>query len=572
MAKLVPDGWRELDADGAGAAAERERATLTLLERALPDAYTVYHGVHWTRLDQGFSIYGDIDFVIVNAAGDLLAIEQRSGFLEEGAHGLVTRHRGRDRNVAVGIARSRHALQTRLAARLEARREVHGGERTHRQADVLPGIEYLLYCPDHFVRNAHTAGIEPARIVDAAARDTLVARIQSILPRGEHAARAAEVHRFLRDEIKLEADVSARLGLARERVTRVAGGLAQWARSLEFTPYRLRVVGTAGSGKTQLALAEYRAAIDAGRRPLYVCFNRPLADHLARIAPDGGLACTFHHLCERVLSEHGERADYTRADAFDAMIARAGELDVTATLRFDTVIVDEGQDFSPEWATQLWRHAGDDARLIWLEDPMQNLYARAPIDLPGWVTMRARSNFRSPRPVVRMLQTLLESVSPGAEHIEAASPFDADEVEFLVHDAAHPLTQRVKEAIRLCFAAGFRTEDVAIVSWRGREQSELLRHDRLGANALRSFTGQYDLLGQPEYSEGDVLIESVYRFKGQSAPAVILAEVDFETLDERALRKLFVGATRAMMKLVLVLSERAGRQLAERLGRAGEGP
>jgi hypothetical protein len=38
VAKLVPDGWRELDADGAGAAAERERATLTLLERALPDS------------------------------------------------------------------------------------------------------------------------------------------------------------------------------------------------------------------------------------------------------------------------------------------------------------------------------------------------------------------------------------------------------------------------------------------------------------------------------------------------------------------------------------------------------
>ncbi|HEY9194529.1 MAG TPA: ATP-dependent helicase [Methyloversatilis sp.] len=547
MAKVVPDGWRELDASGA---AERELATLTLFERGLPAAYTVYHGVHWTRLDHGFSIYGDIDFVVVNAAGDLLAIEQRSGFLEEGEHGLVTRHKGRSRNVAVGIARSRHALQTRLAARL--------GIGPDEQA---PRVEYLLYCPDHFVRQAHTAGIEPERIVDAAVRDKLVPRIQAILPPGEPAARAHEVHRFLRDEIKLEADVSARLGMARERVTRVAGGLTQWARSLDFAPYRLRVVGTAGSGKTQLALAEYRAAIDAGRRPLYVCFNRPLADHLAAIAPEGGMACTFHHLCERVLAAHGERPDYARADAFDAMIARAGELEVPPDLRFDTLIVDEGQDFSPDWATQLWRHAGDDARRIWLEDPMQNLYARAPIDLPGWVTLRARSNFRSPRPVVRMLQALL----PEAEHIEAASPFEADEVELLVYDAEHTLTQRVKEAIRLCFAAGFHAGDVAIISWRGREQSELLRHDRLGANALRSFTGQYDLLGQPEYSGGDVLIESVYRFKGQSAPAVILAEVDFDTLDERALRKLFVGATRAMMKLVLVLSERAAVQLRARL-------
>lgn len=547
MAKVIPDGWRELAAGEAGGAAERELATLALLERGLPAAYTVYHGVHWTRLDEGgFSIYGDIDFVVVNAAGELLAIEQRSGFLEEGPHGLSSRRRGRDRNVAVGIARSRTALQARLAARL-------GGP--------APRIEYLLYCPDYFVRQAHTAGIEPERIVDAAVRDQLIPRIRAILPPGEHSGHAPEVHRFLRDEIKLEPDVAARLGIARERITRVAGGLSQWARALDFDPYRLRVVGTAGSGKTQLALAEYSAAIAAGRRPLYVCFNRPLADHLAHIAPEGGMACTFHHLCERVLAAHGERPDYAKPDAFDALIARAGELDVPDDLRFDSIIVDEGQDFSADWAQQLWRHADDDARRIWLEDPMQNLYARPPIELPGWVTLRAHSNFRSPRPVVRMLQALL----PAAEHIEAASPFEADEVELLSYDAAHPLTTRVKEAIRLCFAAGFHAQDVAIISWRGREQSELLRHDRLGANALRSFTGQYDLLGQPEYSGGEVLIESVYRFKGQSAPAVVLAEIDFETLDERTLRKLFVGATRAMMKLVLVASERAAAQLRDKL-------
>lgn len=548
MAKVIPDGWRELAAGEAGGAAERELATLALLERGLPAAYTVYHGVHWTRLDEGgFSIYGDIDFVVVSAAGELLAIEQRSGFLEEGPQGLSSRRRGRDRNVAVGIARSRTALQARLAARL-------GGP--------APRIEYLLYCPDYFVRQAHTAGIEPERIVDAAVRDQLIPRIRAILPPGEHSGHAPEVHRFLRDEIKLEPDVAARLGIARERITRVAGGLSQWARALDFDPYRLRVVGTAGSGKTQLALAEYSAAIAAGRRPLYVCFNRPLADHLAHIAPEGGLACTFHHLCERVLAAHGERPDYAKPDAFDALIARAGELEVPDDLRFDSIIVDEGQDFSADWAQLLWRHADDDARRIWLEDPMQNLYARPPIELPGWVTLRAHSNFRSPRPVVRMLQALL----PAAEHIEAASPFDADEVELLAYDTAHPLTTRVKEAIRLCFAAGFHAQDVAIISWRGREQSELLRHDRLGANALRSFTGQYDLLGQPEYSGGEVLIESVYRFKGQSAPAVILAEIDFETLDERTLRKLFVGATRAMMKLVLVASERAAAQLRDKLG------
>ena len=36
-----------------------------------------------------------------------------------------------------------------------------------------------------------------------------------------------------------------------------------------------------------------------------------------------------------------------------------------------------------------------------------------------------------------------------------------------------------------------------------------------------------------------------------------MSEIDFETLDETARRKLFVGATRATLHLVLVMSERA---------------
>lgn len=59
MARVIPDGWRDLEATGA---AGREIETLELLARSLPDAYTVYHAVHWTNLERGFSVYGEIDF------------------------------------------------------------------------------------------------------------------------------------------------------------------------------------------------------------------------------------------------------------------------------------------------------------------------------------------------------------------------------------------------------------------------------------------------------------------------------------------------------------------------------
>lgn len=543
MAHILPDGWRELAATGA---AQREIETLTLLAEALPDDYTVYHAVHWTNLERGYSVFGEIDFIVMNRAGNLLVIEQKSGFLDETPEGLVKRYPGRSKSVVAQLARNVDALHSKLNARPNA---------------PFARFDYLFYCPDYQVKQPHTAGLTPERIVDARRRDELPAIIRSVLPAGEPGPEAAKVHRFLCDVIQLETDVSALIGRARNMVGRISGGLAHWARQLEFSPFHLRVTGTAGSGKTQLALAEFRATLDTGGRPLYLCFNRPLADHFRAIAPEGGLVATFHAFCQQRLRAAGQAPDFSRPGAFDKLIEDAAQLPVDDGYRFDTVIVDEGQDFSEAWRDLAFRHAMPGARLIWLEDPMQNLYAREPVPLPGWVGLHSFANFRCPRPVVRMLQSVLPLDVP----IEAASPLDAGEVEILTYSDDASLLQGVKEGIRLCYSAGFRKEDVAVVTYSGRNNSRLLTYDRIGPHAMRRFTGRYDLLGAPVFSEGDVLIESVYRFKGQAAPAIVFAEVDFETLDDQAVRKLFVGATRAMMKLVLVISEQAAEKMLERM-------
>ena len=544
MARIIPDGWRELAVTGA---AQREIETLAILADGLPDDYTVYHAVHWTGIDGRYAIYGEIDFAVVSLAGDLLLIEQKSGFLDETADGLVKQYPGKSKSVPVQISRMLSQLRGKLAVRGD-----------------IPSVhtDALLYCPDYTVRNPETAGLVPARIVDASRSAQLCQIIARLLPPGEKTLATAKVHAFLRNLIQLDTDVSALMGQARQIVTRVSGGLAHWARRLEFEPFRLRINGTAGSGKTQLALAEFRATLDAGKRPLYVCFNRPLADHFSTIAPAGGLACTYHQLCDQRLRDAGEMPDFSIPNAFERLHKRAAELPVSAAFLFDTLIVDEGQDISEPWRDFIFRHARPEARMLWLEDPLQNLYGRPPTPLPGWVTLRAQSNYRSPRPIVELLRRLL----PGGLEIEAASPIAADEIEFLDYADTQSMFARVKEAIRLCYSAGFRKHDVAIVSYHGREQSQLLTLDRLGQTSLRHFTGEYDLFGQPVYTPGDVLVESVYRFKGQAAPAVILTEIDFDVLDDKAARKLFVGATRSAMKLVLILHQKSAARLLERLG------
>ena len=337
MARIIPDGWRELSVTGA---AQREIETLGLLEAGLPDDYAVYHAVHWTAMDGRYAIYGEVDFAVVNRAGDLLLIEQKSGFLQESDEGLVKQYPGKSKNVVVQISRMVSNLRGKLAVRGD-----------------IPSVhtDALLYCPDYTVHSPETAGIVPERIVDASRRDQLSTVIQRLLPAREETAATAKIHAFLRDLIQLDTDVSALMGHARNMVTRVSGGLAHWARRLDFAPFRLRVTGTAGSGKTQLALAEYRATIEAGKRPLYVCFNRPLADHFNRIAPSGGLVCTYHQLCDQRVRHAGETPDFTLPDAFEQLQKRAAELPIAAAFLFDTIIVDEGQDISEKWRDFIFR-------------------------------------------------------------------------------------------------------------------------------------------------------------------------------------------------------------------------
>lgn len=544
MAHVHPAGWREVAVTGA---AQREIETLTLLAAALPDAYTIYHGVHWTNVDKGFSAYGEIDFIVVAPNGRILLIEQKSGFLTETEEGLAKKYPGMDKPKLV----KNQLMRTITALR----------QRFTKEGEPLL-IDYLLFCPDYQVKNIALAGIDTARIVDARKKDKLSALVQQILPVSEISPQRERVLRFFGDVLQLLPDPSAMIGQATALVTRLSGGLASWARQLEFTPFRLRVVGTAGSGKTQLALAEFTAALAAGKRPLYVSFNRPLADHVQRLVPAGGLVASFHQLCDLYGREQGMQPDYRDPAVWQALTDRLALGTLAPAWQFDVLIVDEGQDFSESWRDALLRLLKPEGRAIWLEDPTQNLYGRAPVALPGWVTLHATINYRSPHQIVELLGNL----APTGLRIEAGSPFAGADIDVLTYPGGDSmqLFSQTRQAITRCLAAGFTRSDMAIVSFRGRDNSALLNLDALGAHSLKSFDGSYDLFGNPVFRDGDILTESVYRFKGQSAPAVIFTEIDFEVLDEKSFRKLFVGMTRARLKLVLVMADRVARNLLEK--------
>lgn len=542
MAKVIPSNWQSIKAFGAF---QRELETLDRLASKLPDEYTVFHGVHWSRVEQTHSIFGEIDFAVLTPGGRVLLIEQKAGFLDETEGGLVKHYGAAEKKVASQLNRNVQGLQGRFSQ--------HGG-------DKLP-VDYLFYCPDYIVKRPDIAGIDPARIVDANRKEQLPALIRSILPLDEPAPLAERVMAFLGQELSLVPEIGAIAREVEALHTRLSGGLAVWGRKIHCNPFRVRIVGTAGSGKSQLALAALNDAVAAGRRALYVCYNRPLADHMALIAPRGVEVATYHQLCDRILRSLGTTIDFTQSDAFPRLESTFASLPPPETWMFDELIVDEGQDFRPEWLPNLIRLLKPEGRAWWLEDPMQNLYGRTKMDLPGWVELHSDTNYRSPQDILASLRQL--ALVPSS--VEAGSPLDGSEMEILTYADTRGMIDQTKKALTQGLTAGFKRPQMAIVTWRGREHSHLLGFDQIGPHKLKSFTGQYDLLGNPIFGEGDILTETVYRFKGQAAPYVVFTEIDFDAYDESTMRKLFVGATRATMKLTLVMSDRAAGILMDRV-------
>lgn len=542
MAKIIPANWQTIEAIGAF---QREIETLGRLATELPDDYTVFHGVHWTRVDHGASIFGEIDFAVVTPGGKLLLIEQKSGFLDETPGGLVKNYGSAEKKVANQINRNVQGLQSRFA----------------KQTGQKLAVDYLFYCPDYTVKQPDIAGLDPSRIIDAQKKAHLPAFIRGILPLDEANPLADRLKAFLGQELSLVPEIGAIAHQVDALHTRLSGGLAVWGRKIHCNPFRVRIVGTAGSGKSQLALAALNDAVAAGRRALYVCYNRPLADHMALVVPAGTMVATFHQFCDRILRAGGTAIDFTQPGAFGRLETGFAELTVPADWTFDELIIDEGQDFKSEWLPMLMRLLRPEGRAWWLEDPMQNLYDRPRMDLPGWVELHSDTNYRSPRDILASLKKL--GVMPSA--IEGGSPLTGSEVEIQTYTDARGMIEATKNALSRGLTSGFKRSQMALVTWRGRDHSQLLGFDQIGAHKLKSFTGQYDLLGNPIFCEGDILAETVYRFKGQAAPYIVFTEIDFETYDDMAIRKFFVGATRASMKLQLVMSERSASILMQRI-------
>lgn len=521
----------------SSAGAQCERAIVSMLEDGLPKGFDLFHNIAWSVVSEGVQHIGEVDIVVVAPSGHILLLEVKAGDVIETPDKLLKHYGSTVKDVGAQVRRQHASLLKRI------------------QNGDLPKVHIgtLLVLPNYRIAG-ETVAYPRERIVDASDMGMFCTRvIQSFSAHDAPEDVRQRVIDFLLDHFKLVPDVATHIGQVQKANAQLGSGMAQWVPNVQHAQGAYVIEGTAGSGKTQLALVLLQRAAREKLRARYVCYNRPLADHLSQVAPAVVEVSTFHQLCREHVQRVGMTLDFGNSNVFEQMAQRyvqdAGQL----TANFDLLIVDESQDFDPAWVHALVGCLKPEGKLYLMGDGAQKLYERESFDAPDAVHIRCMDNFRSPRAVVREINDMGLTPHP----IEARSAYEGTVPTVHLYGPKHGdhLTM-LNRCLTTLWADGYQPEQVVVLSFHGIKTSQTLTQVELGGYATRRPTGQYDAVGNACWTEGRLLVDTLHRFKGQSAPAVVLCEVDFDELTDKDKRKLFVGLTRAQHRVDVVMLSR----------------
>ena len=515
---------------------------LEILRLGLPDTFDVFHGLTWSTVHASVQKFGELDLTVVSPQGQILILEVKAGSVYTN-NGSIYKDYSQQKPKDIGqqLGRQHGALKKRL-----------------RQANMdHVQVQSFLVLPDHKLLSEGLA-YPRERVIDSTQMDQFCTLVKNSFAVLEDTPNRQLLLNFLSNEFELVPDVGAQISAIQSCSAHLSNGLATWVPRIAQDNNIFIVEATAGSGKTQLALKLLRNADLEKQRALYVCYNRPLADHIQSLAPSLTEVATFHQHCDDYAKKNGHNPDFSNPKVYDELAQIYIAASDNFLPKFDLLVIDESQDFNPEWVEALYKELKPEGRLYVLGDDNQNLYDKVPFDLPGAVRIECTDNFRNPHKVVQTINYLnlvdQRIVACSGHEGEVPGLYTFDEKPDS-HDKA------LNKCLLNLWSEGIEPSQVVVVTYRGLKNAKVMTMTQAGGKKIKRPLQVEG--GNWTWTEGELKVETVNRFKGQSAPVVVFCEIDFEELNQSTKRKLFVGMTRGQLRVELVLSQRAEKLLME---------
>jgi hypothetical protein len=531
LARLIP----KVDIDEI--AVKSERDTARCLVAQLPNECIIYHSYPWLktdRNDRGNTTLkeGETDFVIILPSHGMLILEVKGGE-------IIYDEDSRKWSRVLGNGRLK-PIQDPFE---QANRNTHYLEnaiklRGYQGANSLPfTYGYAVVFPDCEYKGPTPVGSEPAIIFSASDLPYLDRRITSALSQWSRRDKPTPLTPIEVNNIKKSISPAfdllpvlfRKIEEQEEKLFRLTN---EQQNLLNFLGQKQRacIEGVAGSGKTMLAQAQAEKFADAGKTVLFVCYNKTLAAWINdSIADEYKTLITvthFHGLCAGWIRKAGMSFsppspsylanEFWQDEAADSLM---DAIDMVPE-KFDAVIVDEGQDFYPNWwmPLEMINSEGDAGAMYIFYDPRQNLYVDQKGSLPALgEPYNLPTNCRNTRSIAGKCSEILNVDIPTREEAPLG-----EKPTVLKLGLNYDVKKRVERYINEWVKDGnLKPSQVAILSPTKKARSSIS-----DLNAARGIKITEDIAAWRE--DKGVFFSTVKSFKGLEADAIILIDVPEE--------------------------------------------
>jgi superfamily I DNA and RNA helicase len=309
---------------------------------------------------------------------------------------------------------------------------------------------------------------------------------------------------------------------------------------------KLLVEGGAGTGKTLLAREAACRFAAKGSRVLLVCFTNALADWLRRTITFSGVrvASLGKLALELARSTVASTREPSDRDGWDRLVLSvAADVLPKITRDWDVVILDEAQDLADvdwEFVIELAR----DKRFWVFHDPAQHFWTDRHLhkEVVTFTPIQLPDAHRCPKEIMALADAYrdISTLASGDESIRSAISQGTIGIAACPSETSVP--DKIANEIGKLRSAGFRPEDIAIVSVRGQSAAGTFGLERIGAYRL--------VKADDPAATNEIVVDTFLRFKGLERPAVIVT--DLNLIHDRKETRMYIAITRALTALRIV--------------------